>query len=103
MVLMEFSMSPMGQGSSVSPYVARVLDLVDRSGLDYRLGALGTTVEGSLDQVLDLLRQCFQAMTEDCERVTCYVKFDYRRDRSGRLDGHVTSVERHLGRPLKHA
>jgi uncharacterized protein (TIGR00106 family) len=102
MVLMEFSMSPIGQGTSVSPYVARALDLVDRSGLDYRLGALGTTVEGSLDQLLDLLRQCFQAMTADCERVTCYVKFDYRKDRSGRLQGHVASVERQLGRTLKH-
>ncbi len=29
MVLLEFSISPMGTGASVSPYVARSLDIID--------------------------------------------------------------------------
>ncbi len=31
MVLLEFSMSPMNKGESVSPYVARSLDIIDKS------------------------------------------------------------------------
>ena len=46
MVVLDFSMFPLGVGESVSPYVARSLDIVDRSGLDYRCHAMGTTLEG---------------------------------------------------------
>src|SRR3989304_9637672 len=45
-MLAEFSISPVGAGARVGKWVARCLDIVDRSGLPYRLGAMGTTVEG---------------------------------------------------------
>ena len=47
MVLLEFSMTPLGKGTSVSPYVARSLEIVEASGLDYRLHSMGTIVEMS--------------------------------------------------------
>jgi len=37
MVLLEFSMSPLDKGVSLSPYVARSLDIIDKSGLPYQL------------------------------------------------------------------
>lgn len=33
MVLLEFSMSPMAKGESLSAYVARPRDIIDKSGL----------------------------------------------------------------------
>ncbi len=101
MVLLEFSMSPLEQGSSVSRYVARSLEIVEASGLDYRLHAMGTLVEGEIDQVLDVLKKCHEAMAADCDRVTCTAKFDFRRGYSGRLQSKVQSVEQKLGRELK--
>ena len=101
MVLLEFSMTPLGKGTSVSPYVARSLEIVEASGLDYRLHSMGTIVEGELASVLDVLAKCFEAMAVDCERVTCAAKFDYRPGYSGRLDAKVKSVEEKLGRKLK--
>ena len=56
MVLLEMSITPLGVGESVSAYVAECVDLIDRSGLDYELHAMGTIVEGELDQVLELMR-----------------------------------------------
>lgn len=103
MVLLEFSVTPLGQGESVSPYVARCLEIVSASGLDYRLHAMGTIVEGELDQVLDVLRRSIEAVAADCPRVTCSAKLDYRAGHQGRLESKVTSVEQVLGRPLKHA
>lgn len=100
-VLLEFSISPLDKGSSVSPYVARSLDIIDRSGLDYRLHAMGTIVEGDLEQVLDVMKQCLQAMSTDCDRITCTAKLDYRKGASGRLDSKVTSVQKKLDRPLR--
>ena len=44
MVLLEMSIVPLGAGESVSQYVARCVDLVGRSGLDYGLHAMGPVV-----------------------------------------------------------
>lgn len=101
MVLLEFSIAPLEQGASVGNYVARCLDIIDRSGLDYRLHAMGTIVEGELPQVLAVLQACFDALAADCDRITCTAKLDYRRGHSGRLATKVTSVEEQLGRQLK--
>ena len=101
MVLLDFSIVPLGRGTSVSPYVARCLEIIDRSGLDYRLHAMGTTVEGDLDQVLDVLRRCVEALATDCDRITCTAKLDYRKGHAGRLAAKVHSVEEQLGRKLK--
>jgi uncharacterized protein (TIGR00106 family) len=101
MVLLEFSISPLEKGSSVSDYVARCLRIIDATGLDYRLHAMGTIVEGELDQLLDLLKQCFAELETDCERITCIAKFDYRRGYKGRLDSKVASVEEKVGKKLK--
>jgi len=98
MILLEFSLVPIGKGESISPYVARCLDIVDGSGLDYRLHAMGTIVEGELDQVLDVLRQCMKALAVDCDRITCTAKLDYRSGQTGRLDAKVKSVQEKMGR-----
>ena len=103
MVLLELSISPLGDGESVSRYVARSLDLIDQSGLDYQLHAMGTIVEGELPEVLDLMRRCIEAIAADCDRVTCSAKLDYRKGHSGRLRAKVESVEQQLGRPLRHS
>ena len=101
MFLMEFSITPMGHGESVSSYVARCVDIVEQSGLDYRLHAMGTVVEGELEPLLRILQQSFEILRPDCDRISCSVKFDYRRSGKDRLDGKVASVERKLGRDLK--
>lgn len=101
MVLLEFSMTPLGKGESVSQYVARSLQIIDQSGLDYRLHAMGTVIEGEIDDVLDVLKKCLEAMATDCDRVTCAAKLDYRKGHRGRLESKVASVEEKLGRALK--
>jgi uncharacterized protein (TIGR00106 family) len=101
MVVLDLSLFPLGVGESVSRYVARSLDIIDRSGLEYRCHAMGTTLEGDLDALLAVVKQCFEAMAVDCDRIECSIKFDYRKGARGRLDGKVASVEEKLGRPVK--
>jgi uncharacterized protein (TIGR00106 family) len=100
-MLLEFSMSPMSKGESVSEYVARSLDIIDRSGVPYQLNAMGTVLEGEWDQVIGVVGQCLQRMSQDCDRITCTIKFDWRKGATGRLQGKVASVEKRLGRKLK--
>ncbi len=101
MVLLEFSMSPLGKGESVAPYVVRCLEIVAASGLDYELHAMGTILEGEWDQVFGVVSRCFEALRPDCERVSCTMKVDYRKGRSGRLRSKVERVEQLLGRSLR--
>jgi uncharacterized protein (TIGR00106 family) len=101
MVLLEFSMSPLGKGESVSKYVSRSLDIIDKSGVDYRLNPMGTVLEGEWDEVLGVVKQCYERMKKDCPRISCVMKVDYRRGHKGRLAGKVASVEKRLKRTLK--
>jgi uncharacterized protein (TIGR00106 family) len=101
MVLLDFSMSPMDKGESVSRYVARCLEIVAASGLDYRLHAMGTTLEGEWDQVFAVVRQCFEALKPECNRISVAIKVDYRAGGGGRLESKVRHVEELLGRPLR--
>jgi uncharacterized protein (TIGR00106 family) len=102
MVLLEFSMSPLGKGESVSKYVSRSLDIIDKSGVDYRLNPMGTVLEGEWDEVLGVVTQCYQRMKKDCGRISCTIKVDYRKGYTGRLQSKVASVERILKRSIKH-
>jgi uncharacterized protein (TIGR00106 family) len=100
-MLLEFSMSPLGKGDSVSAYVSKSLEIIDGSGLDYRLNPMGTVLEGEWDDVIKVVGRCLGRMAEDCDRVTCTIKFDWRRGATGRLDSKVASVEKQLGRKLR--
>ena len=99
-VLLEFSMTPLGTGESVSKYVARLVDVIAASGLPYRLHAMGTVIEGDWDEVFDVVRKCYETMSADCDRVTCSIKVDARKGQSGRLTSKITSIEKKLGRKL---
>ena len=101
MLLAEISMWPMDKGESVSPYVAQVLDVIDRSGLPYKLGPLGTCIEGEYDEVMAVVKQCFEVLAGQSNRVAITMKCDWRRGRSGSLTAKVDAVEAKLGRKLR--
>ncbi|MBZ5587528.1 MAG: MTH1187 family thiamine-binding protein [Acidobacteriia bacterium] len=101
MLLAEFSLTPLDKGASVSPWVSRSLDIIDKSGLPYRLGPMGTCLEGEWDEVMAVVKACFERMASDCGRISISLKGDWRRGASGRLTAKVERVEATLGRKLK--
>lgn len=101
MTLMEFTMIPLDKGSSFSKYVAGILDIVDESGLDYRLNPMGTVVEGEWDALLALLDACFKSLEQKSDRISLQVKFDYRKGRTGALEGKIESVRQKSTRAIK--
>lgn len=101
MVLLEFSMTPLDKGESVSDYVSRSLKIIDESGVDYRLNPMGTVLEGEWDEVMGVVKQCFDKMRSDCKRITCSIKIDYREGKTGRLDSKIASIESKLGKSMK--
>jgi len=100
-VLLEFTMFPMDKGESVSPWVSRCLEIIDKSGLDYRLNPMGTVLEGEWDEAFGVVKQCFDAMRRDCKRISVRLKIDYREGRRGALMSKIASVEKGVGKTLK--
>jgi uncharacterized protein (TIGR00106 family) len=101
MVLLEFSMSPLGGGDSVSAPVARILDVIDRSGIAYQLTPMGTILEGEWPQVMAVVTACFETLKADCPRISAQIKVDYRAGPAGRLRAKTAKVEALLGRKLR--
>ena len=100
MILLEFCMSPFAKGESLSPYVARSLDIIDKSGLPYQLTPMGTIIEGEWAEVMAVVTACFEAMRGDCDRISTQIKIDYRAGPGGRIKSKVDAIEGKLGRKL---
>ena len=100
MILLEFSMFPTSMGESKSAYVARILDIIDQSGVAYQLTPMGTTLEGEWAEVMNVVTACFEALKTDCPRIATQIKVDYRAGDESRMKSKITSVENQLGRKL---
>jgi len=100
-MLLELSVIPLGRGRSISADVADIVRIIDASGLDYRLTAAGTILEGSWEQLMDVARKCHAEMRKKTERVVTFMKVDDYGERIGRLTAAVASVETKIGREVK--
>lgn len=98
-VLLDFSIFPVDQGSSVSGFVAPVIAMIRDSGLPYRLTPMGTVVETEqLAEALDLIARAHAILDAlGCGRVYATAKLDIQRDRAQRIDGKIASVRRLIG------
>jgi uncharacterized protein (TIGR00106 family) len=94
-------MVPLGKGESVSKYVSKVVDTIDKSGLSYVVTPMGTVIEGETwDEVMGVLKQGFESMRKECSRISVAIKMDYREGKSGRIKAKIKSLEEKLGKDL---
>ncbi len=100
-MLASFTVVPIGKEEGLSQEVSQIIRLVDESGLEYRLNAMGTVVEGEWDEVLDLIKRCHDRMRQSSARVITTVSIDDRQGVVNRITGKIDSVEVKLGRALK--
>jgi len=100
-MLAELSVFPLDKGASgLGRYVAETMKIIEESGLDFEVHALGTLIEGPSEKVFDLIRKCHENMKLHSDRVITTVKIDDRKEAEGRIKGKVLSVEKALGREV---
>lgn len=99
-VLLEFSMFPTDRGESVGEYVARLVEIVHASGLPYKLGAMGTTIEGDADAVFAVVKRCLADLQRDTKCVAAFMKLDWCAGRENALEGKLASVSKRIGHPI---
>lgn len=100
-MLAEFSVVPIGVGSSIGAKVAEVMNLIDTSGLPYKVNPMGTVVEGEWDEVFKLIKKCHKLVMKNGERALTTIAIDDRKGMPERIDSKVKSVERRIGKSLK--
>ena len=99
-MLAAFSIVPIGNGEELKADIAAILELIDKSGLPYKLGSMQTTVEGPEDKVMGLIMACHRQMRARAGRVLTHITIDDRANAAGRLSGKVKDVEDILGKEL---
>lgn len=90
-MLAELRITPMGCEDEFARVVADVVRLVADGDMQYEVHGMGTTVEGQIDDILDLVRRCHEEVRRHSDRVLIEVSIDDRAGREGEL---VRSVER---------
>jgi uncharacterized protein (TIGR00106 family) len=98
MAMAAVSISPVGEGTSVSRYVAAALAVArGQDAVRTRLDPMFTTLEGDLDAIFALIRRMHEAAFEaGAVRVGTVIKLDDRRDRPAAMEDKVEAVEARL-------
>lgn len=98
-VVVELTIFPLDKGASLSPYVARALEIIRASGLPHALGPMGTCIEGEWDEVMAVVTACFEELRKDCTRINVGLRADWRAGAGGRLTAKPASVLEKLDGP----
>lgn len=89
---------PIGVGVSVSKYVVVCEEIFRDAGLEPRLHAYGTNVEGDWDAVMQAVRQCHERIHEmGAPRVSTSIRIGTRTDRDQTMQDKIDSVTSKLG------
>jgi uncharacterized protein (TIGR00106 family) len=93
-VIADLCVVPLGVGVSVSKYVAACERVLREAGLEIRLHAYGTNIEGEWEAVFAAIRRCHEVVHElGAPRISTTLKFGTRTDRAQTMDDKVRSVE----------
>ena len=99
MVIAEASIIPIGTKTpSVSKYIARAIEVLrQEKGINYKLTAMGTLIEGELEKVLEVIGNMHRSLfDQEVKRVITNIKFDDRSDKTLTMDYKVKSVIKKL-------
>ncbi len=100
-MLAQVSIFPVGARESLARDVAKIIDIIDKSGLSYKTTAMATVIEGNWDEVMALIKKCHRLMRRSHNRVYTSIVIDDRKGARRRLTGKVDDVEKIIKRKLK--
>lgn len=103
-MIFQLTMFPSGskrKGVSVSEHVAKVIDIIDKSGLPYVLTPMATCIEGSWEDVMPVINKARMRLRRlGHERIYINITIDDRKGAKNRLTGKIESIENKLGRKV---
>ena len=101
-MLFQLTMFPTGRSSeSVSADVAKVIDIIDKSGLAYKVTPMCTIIEGEWAPVMNVINKArLMLRRRGHQRIYISITIDDRKGAKGRIHGKVASIEKKLKREV---
>ncbi len=98
MIIASLTVTPVGtETPSLSRYVAECAKVLDEAGLNHILTPMGSVLEGSLDEILEVLKKVHEIpFTQGVQRVSTRLTIDDRRDKKLTAQGKLDSVDERL-------
>ena len=100
-MLAEFTVYPTDE-THLSRDVAKMIEILEELSVDYRLGPMGTAIEGDWEQIMSAIRRCHEKVGTGHRRVITTITIDDRKEQPHHLDEMVSAVERHLGHKARY-
>ena len=101
-MIAQFTLIPLGTKSdSLSKSLAKAMKLVVDSGLPYKVGPMGTVVEGDWVQVMTIINHCRKTILREAPRVSIQILIDDRKGAVNPMVSKVSSLEKKMGMKVK--
>jgi uncharacterized protein (TIGR00106 family) len=102
-VLLEFAMFPTDKtGDSASESVSKIIDMINKSGVTYKLTAMGTIIETeTIEEALDIVNRSYKVLEPFSKRVYSTITLDIRKEKPDRLNQKIESIESKIGKVSK--
>lgn len=94
-IIAEISIFPVGEGTSLSPYVKRALEAIRSvEGLKLQVTPMCTILEATdLEQILEAFKRAHKAVKEaGAKRIVAHLKIDDRLDKPRSMEDKVKAV-----------
>jgi uncharacterized protein (TIGR00106 family) len=94
MIVADFSMVPMGSGTSASRYIRAVYDLLSEAGIKFVPGPMSTSVEAkSFEELFKILEKANLRLSEmGAQRIITNLRIDYRLDKDISIDSKLKAA-----------
>jgi uncharacterized protein (TIGR00106 family) len=94
MIIADFSIVPMGSGTSAAKYIRAVYDLLRESGVKFVPGPMSTSIEtASFEELFDLLEKANRRLEDmGVRRIITSVKIDYRLDKESSIESKLRAT-----------
>jgi uncharacterized protein (TIGR00106 family) len=96
MIIADFSMVPMGSGTSAAKYIRAVYDLLKESNVKFLPGPMSTSVETKrFEELFDLIEKANQRLKEmGVQRIITSVNIDYRLDQEISIESKLRATSK---------
>lgn len=91
-MIAELRVTPMDREKAFAKVIATVVQILESSPLAYQVTAMGTLLEGGLEDILQVVRRCHEKLRDASSRVLIELAID---DRNAPL-GELAHSLRHL-------
>ena len=96
MIVADFSMVPMGSGTSAAKYIRAVYDLLKESDVKFISGPMSTSVETkSFEELFELMEKANQRLEEmGVQRIITSIRIDYRLDKEISIESKLRAISK---------